>query len=200
MYRIGLTGGVGCGKSTVSSYMASLGIPIIDGDKLAREAVQPGSEAMESIRKTFGSDVFLPDGNLDRLKMADIVFSNEEKRQALNGIIHPYIWKRTEEQLLAAQRDGKHLAVLDMPLLLEIGWQLRAEGVWVVKVPLEEQIARVIARDHATREEALARIRNQMPTANKLSYADVVIDNSKSIEETQRQVREALAKIPEYNG
>lgn len=198
MYRIGLTGGVGCGKSTVSSYMAQLGIPIIDGDKLAREAVQPGSAAMDAIGKTFGKDVFLPDGNLDRTKMAGLVFSDEDKRQALNGIIHPYIWKRTEEGLLAAQREGKHVAVLDMPLLLEIGWQLRSEGIWVVKAPLEQQIQRVIERDHATRDEAIARIKSQMPTINKLNYADVVIDNSGSIEKTRQQVRLALSNIPGY--
>lgn len=196
MYRIGLTGGVGCGKSTVSSYMARLGIPVIDGDKLSREAVTPGSEAMEQIRKVFGPEIFLPDGNLDREKTAKIVFFDEDKRHALESIIHPYVWRRTEAGLLAAQADGHRLAVLDMPLLLEIGWQLRSEAVWVVKVPEEEQIRRVCARDGATREEALARIRKQMPTGNKLNYADVVIDNSRTISATEAQVRAALAAVP----
>lgn len=196
MYRIGLTGGVGCGKSTVSSYMAELGIPVIDGDRLSREAVTPGSEAMEAIHRVFGPEVFLPDGRLDRAKMAKLVFSDEDKRQALNAIIHPYVWKRTEEGLITAQNDGHRLAVLDMPLLLEIGWQLRSEAVWVVKAPVDMQIRRVCARDGATPEEAMARIRKQMPTENKLHYADVVIDNSHSIAATRRQVREALARVP----
>lgn len=196
MYRIGLTGGVGCGKSTVSSYMAELGIPVIDGDRLSREAVTPGSEAMEAIRRVFGPEVFQPDGRLDRAKMAKIVFSDEDKRQALNAIIHPYVWKRTEEGLITAQNEGHALAVLDMPLLLEIGWQLRSEAVWVVKAPVDMQIRRVCARDGATPEEAMARIRKQMPTENKLHYADVVIDNSHSIDATRRQVREALARVP----
>lgn len=196
MYRIGLTGGVGCGKSTVSSYMAELGIPVIDGDRLSREAVTPGSEAMEAIRRVFGPEVFLPDGSLDRAKMAKLVFSDEDKRQALNAIIHPYVWKRTEEGLITAQNEGHALAVLDMPLLLEIGWQLRSEAVWVVKAPVDMQIRRVCARDGATPEEAMARIRKQMPTENKLHYADVVIDNSHSIAATRRQVREALARVP----
>ena len=194
MYRIGLTGGVGCGKSTVSSYMARLGLPVIDGDKLSREAVTPGSDAMERIRQVFGPEVFLPDGSLDRVKMARLVFSDEDKRQALNAIIHPYVWKRTEEGLIAAQDAGHPIAVLDMPLLLEIGWQLRSEAVWVVKAPVEQQILRVCARDGATREEALARIRKQMPTLNKLNYADVVIDNSGSVEDARRQVREAPSR------
>ena len=200
MYRIGLTGGVGCGKSTVSSYMARLGLPVIDGDKLSREAVTPGSDAMERIRQVFGPEVFLPDGSLDRVKMARLVFSDEDKRQALNAIIHPYVWKRTEEGLIAAQNAGHPIAVLDMPLLLEIGWQLRSEAVWVVKAPVEQQILRVCARDGATREEALARIRKQMPTLNKLNYADVVIDNSGSVEDARRQVREALSRVPGFAG
>lgn len=198
MYRIGLTGGVGCGKSTVSSYMAGLGLPVIDGDKLSREAVTPGSAAMERIRQVFGPEVFLPDGRLDRVKMAKLVFSDEDRRQALNAIIHPYVWQRTEAGLIAAQREGSPVVVLDMPLLLEIGWQLRSEAVWVVKVPLAEQIRRVCGRDHVSREDALARIRKQMPTENKLNYADVVIDNSRSLGATKRQVREALARVPGF--
>lgn len=196
MYRIGLTGGVGCGKSTVSSYMARLGLPIIDGDKLSREAVTPGSEAMERIRQVFGPEVFLPDGQLDRVKMAKLVFSDEDRRQALNAIIHPYVWRRTEEGFITAQNEGYPIAVMDMPLLLEIGWQLRSEAVWVVRAPVEQQILRMCARDGATREEALARIRKQMPTINKINYADVVIDNSGSLEATEQQVQEALQQVP----
>ena len=198
MYRIGLTGGVGSGKSTVSTYMKELGIPVIDGDKLAREAVMPGSPAMKEIRKFFGDDIFLPDGNLDRLKVASIVFNDEKKRQQLNGIIHPYIWHRTQQQLLRAQEEGHEIVVLDMPLLLEISWQLRVEAVWIVKVPLEEQIRRVMDRDGFTRNQVLARIHKQMPTENKLSYADVIIDNSHSVEDTRRQVLVALQKIPGF--
>ena len=128
--------------------------------------------------------------------MARIVFQDKNKIEALNSIIHPYIWQRVWEELLKAQREGKAIAVLDMPLLLEIGWQLRSESIWVVKVPLEQKIQRVIQRNGVTREEALARIRNQMPTINKLNYADVVIDNSGTIEAAQAQVRQALSKIP----
>lgn len=197
MYRIGLSGGVGCGKSTVSSYLKELGIPIIDGDMLAREAVRPDSAAMEDIRRAFGEAIFNEDGTLDRLKTAEIVFTKEEKRQQLNAIIHPFIWHRTQEELLKAQEEGHDLVVLDMPLLLEISWQLRVEEVWIVKVPLEMQIERVTLRDGFTREQVLDRIHKQMPTDNKLNYADVIIDNSRSVEDTRRQVREALAKAKE---
>ncbi len=195
MYRIGLTGGVGSGKSTVSSYLKELGIPVIDGDKLAREAVTPGSPAMKQMREVFGDHIFLPDGNLDRLQVASIVFTNEKKRQQLNGIIHPYIWHCAQQELFRAQEQGYDIVVLDMPLLLEISWQLRVEEVWIVKVPLEEQIRRVMARDNFTRQQVLDRIHKQMPTENKVNYADVIIDNSRSVEETRRQVDVALEHV-----
>ena len=98
MYRIGLTGGVGSGKSTVSSYMKEFGIPVIDGDCLAMEAVAPGNIAMRKIRQVFGNGIFNEDGSLNRLKTAEIIFKDEEKRKALNGIIHPYIWRRTQDR------------------------------------------------------------------------------------------------------
>ena len=198
MYRIGLTGGVGSGKSTVSSYMKEFGILVIDGDCLAMEAVAPGSITMKEIQKVFGDEIFNKDGSLNRLKTADIIFKDEEKRKALNGIIHPYIWRRTQAEVIAAQNNGHSVVVLDMPLLLEINWQLRVEAVWVVQVPLEVQIERVMARNGFTREQVLDRIHKQMPTEYKLNYADVIIDNSRSPEDMKRQVREALVRIPGF--
>lgn len=195
MFRIGLTGGVGCGKSTVSRYLAKHGIPIIDGDEISREAVMPGSPVIREIERLFGSEMLTEDGNLNREKMAELVFSDEGKRQTLNGLIHPFVWKKTEEATLAAQETGHRFVVLDMPLLLEIGWNLRVESVWVVTVPQEVQIRRVQKRDGVTREQAMARIWKQMPTASKIGYADIVIDNSGTEEETYRRVDEALEKI-----
>ena len=200
MFRIGLTGGVGCGKSTVSRYLAKQGIPIIDGDEISREAVMPGSPVMREIERLFGSEMLTEDGNLNREKMAELVFSDEGKRQTLNGLIHPFVWKKTEEATLAAQETGHRFVVLDMPLLLEIGWNLRVESVWVVTVPQEVQIRRVQKRDGVTREQAMARIRKQMPTVSKIGYADIVIDNSGTEEETYRQVDEALAEIGFFEG
>ena len=189
---------MGSGKSTVSSYMKEFGIPVIDGDCLAMEAVAPGSITMKEIQKVFGDEIFNKDGSLNRLKTADIIFKDEEKRKALNGIIHPYIWRRTQAEVIAAQNNGHSVVVLDMPLLLEINWQLRVEAVWVVQVPLEVQIERVMARNGFTREQVLDRIHKQMPTEYKLNYADVIIDNSRSPEDMKRQVREALVRIPGF--
>ena len=200
MFRIGLTGGVGSGKSTVSRYLAKQGIPIIDGDEISREAVMPGSPVMREIERLFGSEMLTEDGNLNREKMAELVFSDEGKRQILNGLIHPFVWKKTEEATLAAQERGHRFVVLDMPLLLEIGWNLRVESVWVVTVPQEVQIERVQKRDGVTREQAMARIRKQMPTVSKIGYADIVIDNSGTEEETYRRVDEALAEIGFFEG
>ncbi len=195
MFRIGLTGGVGCGKSTVSRYLSSLGIPIVDGDRIARAATEPGSAVLSEIGRVFGKEMLFPDGRFDREKMASLVFSDEEKRQALNGIIHPFVWQKAVAEMLAAEAAGHRRIVLDMPLLIEIGWHLRVNAVWVVAVPKEMQILRVCQRDGVTREQAMARIRNQMPTERKIGYADVVIDNSGPIEETYRQVDAALSKI-----
>ncbi len=198
MYRIGLTGGVGSGKSTVSSYMKELGIPVIDGDKLAQEAVRPRTDVMKQIKAAFGNEIFCEDGTLNRIKMAEIVFNEESKRQILNGIIHPYVWEKTQEQLIHYQESGNTVVVLDMPLLLEISWQLRVEEIWVVRVSTEVQIKRVMERNGMTREQVLERIRNQMPTESKLNYADVIIDNSYTVENTRKQVRIALQHIPGF--
>ncbi len=195
MFRIGLTGGVGCGKSTVSRYLSSLGIPIVDGDRIAHEATEPGSTVMRDIERVFGKEMLKADGALRREKLAAVVFADEEKRQALNGIIHPYVWQKAMTEMLAAEATGHSVIVLDMPLLIEIGWNLRVNAVWVVAVPPDVQIRRVCLRDDVTEEQAMARIRNQMPTERKIGYADIVIDNSGTPEETYRQVDAALKKL-----
>ncbi len=195
MFRIGLTGGVGCGKSTVSRYLSSLGIPIVDGDRIAQEATEPGSMVMRDIERVFGKEMLKADGALRREKLAALVFADEEKRQALNGIIHPYVWQKAVTEMLAAEAVGHSVIVLDMPLLIEIGWHLRVNAVWVVAVPPDVQIRRVCLRDGGTEEQAMARIRNQMPTERKIGYADIVIDNSGTPEETYRQVDAALKKL-----
>ncbi len=195
MFRIGLTGGVGCGKSTVSRYLSSLGIPIVDGDRIAHEATEPGSAVMRDIERVFGKEMLKADGALRREKLAAVVFADEEKRQALNGIIHPYVWQKAMTEMLAAEAAGYSVIVLDMPLLIEIGWHLRVNAVWVVAVSPDVQIRRVCLRDGVTEEQAMARIRNQMPTERKIGYADIVIDNSGTPDETYRQVDAALKKL-----
>lgn len=176
--------------------MHQLGLPVIDADALAQEAVCPGSFAIKEIQRKFGKDVICQDGSLYREKMAQIVFHDEEKRELLNSIIHPYIWQRTSDILYHYQQEGKTIVVLDSPLLLENGGQLRVESVWVVVLPKEEQIRRVMERNHWSRDEVLARMERQMSTEDKIRYADVIIDNSGTLEETYHQIDQALQKIP----
>lgn len=198
MYRIGLTGGVGCGKSTVSAYIHRQGIPVIDADKLAQEAVKPGGQVLEKIRNFFGNEVIQADGSLYREKMAQIVFHDESKRSILNSMIHPFIWEKTKTLIYDYEKEGKGIVVLDSPLLLENGGQLRVESVWVVTLPEKEQIRRVMERNHCTAEDVIARINRQMPTKDKLKYADVVIDNSGTLSHTYNQIDQALMQIPEF--
>lgn len=200
MYRIGLTGGIASGKSTVSALLSKEGIPVIDADQLSRRVVEPGSRTMEKIRKVFGDDLFSPDGRLNREKMAQIIFSDEDKRQVLNEIVHPAVWKETEKGLWQLQREGFPLAVLDAPLLIESGWQLRVESIWVVRSTLEQQVRRMQLRNGYSEKEAMSRISRQMPTAYQMNYADVVIDNSHSLEDTASQVRTALLSVREKLG
>lgn len=195
MYRIGLTGGIASGKSTVSALLSQEGIPIIDADQLSRRVVEPGSRTMDKIRDVFGSEIFRTDGTLDREKMAKLIFTEEDKRHALNEIIHPAIWRETEKGLWRLQEEGYPIAVIDAPLLIESGWQLRVESIWVVCSTLEQQIERMYIRNGYSPQEAMSRISRQMPTPYQMNYADVVIDNSLSLENTAEQVHRALTSV-----
>jgi dephospho-CoA kinase len=199
MYRIGLTGGVGSGKSTVSSYLKELGVPVVDGDDIARKALAAGSPLLSRVHHEFGDQVFREDGTLNRGRLADIVFNDQASLDKLNAIIHPFVWETAMEQMEAYQQEGREIVVLDMPLLLELGWQLRVESIWVVAVPPEIQIERVMQRDGFSRNQVLSRMNHQMPTWGKINYADVIIRNDGSLENTRQQVRKALQQARETN-
>lgn len=195
MHIIGLTGGIASGKSTVSKILQDLGACIIDADKIARQIVEPGQPALSEIQAAFGSGILLADGTLDRKILGEIVFNNPTARQRLNTITHDRIKLAINEAVEKAAAAGYNIVVLDVPLLLEVGWQHLADTVWVVYIDRETQIARVIERDGLTGTEAMARIQSQMSLDDKKAYADTVIDNSGSLAETRRQVAEALAAI-----
>ena len=195
MHRIGLTGGIACGKSTVSDFLKELGIPVVDADKLARVAVRPGSAGLEAIRNTFGDSLLQHDGTLDREERGRVIFDEERKRAALNDILHPAIWHEAEKEMLAFQETGRRLVVLDVPLLIEMAWNLRMNDIWVVKSTEEQQIRRLCKRSGYSREAAAKRIAGQMPTRNKLNYADEIIDNSGTVEQTKTQVKHALMRV-----
>lgn len=189
--NIGLTGGIACGKSTVAEMLEKRGAIIIDADVIAREVVEPGKTALKQLVQHFGSEVLLPDGTLNRKKLGSIVFSDENKREELNSILHPAI--RAEmfsrmEHYEQAQPDK--LVVVDVPLLYESGLSPMFEKVMVVYVPSEVQLERLMNRDGLNRLEAENRIRAQMPIEEKKRLADIVIDNSGSQEKTEAQIEQ----------
>ena len=192
MKIIGLTGGIACGKSTVSAELRKRGAAIIDADALAHELSQPHRPIYNAYVERFGSEIVAADGTLDRAAIARRVFADPAVRAEVEAIAHPIIRRAAEERLRAARDENKRAAVLDVPLLFEAGWDALADETWVVALPREEQLARLLARDKAMDAgEARARIAAQMPLAEKCARADVVIDNSGTVEE----IREYIGKL-----
>lgn len=194
MKVIGLTGGIASGKTTVANLLARHGGALIDADVAAREVVEPGEPALAEIVRTFGSEVLTADGRLNRQALAGMVFGDDAARAALNAIVHPRVRARMLAQLEALRRQPNppRFAVLVVPLLLESGFDWKLDEVWLVAVPEAEQLERLMQRDGLTREAAQARIRSQMPLAEKLKRADRVISNAASPEAVEEAVVELL--------
>ena len=192
MKIIGLTGGIACGKSTVSTELRALGAAIIDADALAHELSQPHQPLYNAYVQRFGREIVTADGTLDRAAIARRVFADPDVRVEVDAIAHPLIRMAAEERLRAARDENKRAAVLDVPLLFEAGWDALADETWVVALPREEQLKRLLSRDKAMDEgEARARIAAQMPLAEKCARADVIVDNSG----TKEEIREYIGKL-----
>ena len=191
---IGLTGSIATGKSTVASMFMDLGIPVIDADRIAREVVEPGEEAYKKVVEAFGEEILLEDRSLNRPKLGRIVFSDEEKRNQLNSIVHPAIRKRMLEKRDAYLKKGERCVVLDIPLLFESKLEHFVDKIIVVYVDENVQLKRLLERNQLTKEEALQRIRSQMPVKDKLELADAAIDNNGTIEHSFKQLKEILQK------
>ncbi len=185
--RIGLTGGIASGKTVAADRLRELGAAIIDADELARSAVLPGSEGLRRIACELGDEMLLQDGSLNRKKLAELVFAEDTARQRLNGILHPIIRDEMLRAAEAAERAGSRVVVLDVPLLIESGWQDMADEVWLVTAPMEQRIDRIAARDGFDRQSAMARIAAQMSDGEKKPYADEIIENDGSLAELYRQ-------------
>ena len=191
MKIIGLTGGIACGKSTVSRALRVHGAAIIDADALAHELSQPGQAIFNAYVERFGREIVTAGGTLDRAAIAARVFADPAVRTEVDAITHPLIRAAAEERLRAARAAEKRAAVLDVPLLFEAGWDALADEVWVVALPAEEQLARLLTRDKSMSEgEARARISAQMPLTEKCARADIVIDNSGTVEETRECIEQ----------
>lgn len=195
MVIIGLTGGIASGKSTVSAELRKMGVPVFDADAEARSAVNKGSEGLALIVQAFGSGYLTAAGELDRAKVSELVFHDKQALKTLENVIHKIVWQRAESFLQDCREAKQQAAVLDVPLLIETGWHRQVDCVWLVAVSRRQQIERAMLRSGMTEEEVTARIEAQMPLAEKKQYADVVLDNSGSLEQTIAAVHKELARL-----
>jgi dephospho-CoA kinase len=189
-----LTGGIATGKSSVSRYFSELGVPVIDADQLARDAVMPGSPALTLIVDHFGRVVLNHDGTLDRKHLGTLIFSNPEQRRYLENILHPAIRTLAEERIAHAANDGYKRIIYMAPLLIEAGATDRVDDIWVVTLRPEIQLERLMRRDNISREQAERMIASQMPLAEKERYGSVIIDNGGNETETRKLLAAVWAK------
>lgn len=188
MIRVGLTGGIGAGKSTVAEMLADHGALIIDADAISRELVEPGEPALHLLVEEFGTNIIRPDGSLDRGALASRAFADEDGTARLNAVMHPLIRAETQRRLADAEEQGAEIIVYDMPLLVETGQAELVDIVVVVDVPVELQVVRATGLRGLEEADVRRRIAAQATRDERLSIADVVIENSGDRWETQRQV------------
>jgi len=203
MRVIGLTGGIGSGKSTVSQFLAGLGATVIDVDRVWHEALGADSELRQQIVAAFGSEILTPDGEIDRRKLGKIVFGNAEALARLNSIMHPWMYKTVRAKLEDYRRWGVKVVVLELPLLVEVPLSLKSgqpslsdevDEVWVVVAPEAVVLRRLKTKGGLSEAEALARIRSQLPSEERIKHADVVVDTDCSLDELEVRVRELWRK------
>lgn len=195
--KIGITGGIGSGKSTVTDYLISKGYEVIDCDKLARDIVEPGSVVLDELVRAFGADILRDDGTLDRKKTAQIVFKDEEKRAVLNSITHTAIYDIIDERVAAAPND---LHFIDAALMFETGSDKQMDKVWLVTCRDDIRKKRIAIRDNMEEDMIDARIRSQMPEELKKEKADEILDNSGTVEELYAGVERLLEKYVKGQG
>lgn len=210
MKIIGLTGGIGTGKSTVTDYLISKGLHVLDADKIAREIVLPGSEMLIRLAAVFGQDIIQEDGSLDRKKLGAIVFSDAEKRRQLDSLMHTEILEIIHERILQFREETELSAeyaidpanlkkskviFIDAPLLFETGLDKSVGEIWVIDADDETRIKRIMERDGLKREDIMKRIGMQMAREEKNRRADVILDNTGDQEALYRQIELLLEKI-----
>lgn len=193
MEIIGITGGIGSGKSTVSKYVEHKGFKIIDADKIARKLLDIGEDAYTKTVEFFGDDILNPDKSIDRKKLGNIVFSSKEKRKILNKITHGEVEKKILREIKESEEKEK-IVFLDVPLLFEVGMDKLCDKVWLIVADEEVKIQRLLKRDKITRREIVEKFKSQMPDKEKKERADFVIDNSKKEEALYLQIDKLLEK------
>ena len=196
MQVVGLTGGIATGKSTVSALLKKAGAVIIDADRIAREVVKKGRPAYREIVKNFGETVLLPEGEINRSVLGDIIFNDPQAKHLLNSIVHPHVRKEQDRQLKQIEKnDPNAFVILDIPLLIESQMYPDLSEVIVVYAPELIQIKRLMQRDNISEADALARVRSQMPIEEKKGKATIIIDNSGSRENTRKQTLEIFRHL-----
>ncbi len=188
MKVIGLTGGIGSGKTSVAKKLRTLGARVFDADEAAKNAVLPGNECYQQVVNCFGTKIVKADGKINREALAEIVFEDKKSLKILEEIIHGYVWQQADKFLHECQAAKEKAAILDVPLLIECGWHKKVDEVWLVALPVEKQIARTMERSNMTAEAVKARIAAQLPLDEKKKKATLIIDNSGTWEETEKQV------------
>lgn len=195
MLIVGITGGIATGKSTVTALLAQKGAYLIDTDVLAREIVEPGQAAYQKILQHFGRDILLHDGQINRKKLGNMVFNDQEKRKLLEQITHPEIRRLMYKHLQTAKRQGVPIVVVEIPLLFETDFYKDVDLTVVVAAAAEQQLSRLMAREDLSKEQAQKRLAAQMPLEKKIKLADFVIDNGGTIAETKRQVEKLWQRL-----
>ncbi len=195
MLKIGLTGGIGSGKSTVATLLAERGFEIIDADQIARDVVEPGRPALAELAEAFGEDIIRPDGTLDRGGLARRAFTDAERTQLLNSITHPRIREETARRFAEAEEAGRRSVVYDMPLLIDQGLQKKMDLTVVVDVDIEKRVERVVARRGLAEDDVRRRIAAQVSDDVRIAAADVIIDNNGTLADLAPQVKDLVQKI-----
>lgn len=194
MKIIGLTGGIGSGKSTVAGILADNGAYVIDADKVGHEVYYKGGEAWDAVVEAFGTDILNENADIDRRKLAAIVFHDNEKLNILNDIVHPLIAREVLRRIDNARSKGVELVVVEAALLIEAGWHEMVDEVWLITADQEIRLHRIMQRDGISIEEARLRMQSQMPDDERAEYADIIIVNDDGIEDLKRKVKEALQR------
>ncbi len=189
MLTIGLTGGIGSGKSVVADLLRQQGASIIDADRLGHEAYSPNSEAWLQVVAAFGEDILTPEGEIDRRKLGAIVFGDPAELERLNGIMHPLMARMVEERKIQLAEEGASVAVVEAAVLFEAGWDTLVDEVWTTHSPADLIVERLQQRNGLSEEEARKRINSQMPNAERIQRSDVVVENALDLATLERDVR-----------
>ena len=195
MRVIGLTGGIGSGKSTASRFLAELGAAVIDADKVGHELLKPNTKIWQQLAAAFGKQILTSNGEINRKKLGRLVFGNPRRLDLLSQLMHPEIKKAVKVQLLEYQRQGASVAILEAPLLVEAGWTELVDEVWVTTASETTVLKRLKQQLGLSRKESLARIRSQLPLEERLKHADVVLNTELALDELRAKINELWQRL-----